>query len=276
MMRPLYRNGRSGKFRVWPLVLFACFFAFYYLSNQETVPITGRSQLVDMSREQEVALGLQSFREVLSKSRIVSKGPEVEFVRSVASKLIPVVQEVKFDWDFRVIESFQANAFALPGGKVAVYTGILPIVKNEDGLATVLGHEIAHAVARHGAERMAQQKLGQWASLAVSMSVGEMEPGTRRLVHAAFGLGSQFGVMLPFSRKHESEADKMGLIYLARACFDPREAPKVWERMAGHSSGAQPMEFMSTHPSPSTRIAQFKAWMPEALEIRKQHCEVSS
>ena len=152
-----------------------------------------------------------------------------------------------------------------------VYTGILPIVENDDGLATVLGHEISHAVARHGAERMAHEKLAQFAGMAVAMSMQDMEPGTQRMVYGAFGLGSRFGILLPFSREHESEADYMGLIYLARACFNPEEAPKVWERMAKHG-GSRPLEFLSTHPAPETRIQQFKRWMPEALVVRKKYC----
>ncbi len=276
-MQPLYRNRRTGKLRLWPLLLFGAFFAYYYFSHQEVVPITGRSQLVDITKEQEVALGLQSFKQVLSQADVLTSGPEVDLVNSVARRLIPVVKEADFDWDFRVIRSDQANAFALPGGKVAVYTGILPIVQNEDGLAAVLGHEIAHAVARHGAERMTQQKLTQWGTMAVSMSVGEMEPGTQRMVLGALGIGSQFGVLLPFSRKHESEADQMGLIYMSRACFNPKEAPKLWARMGAHAEqasggGGRPPEFASTHPAAETRIAQFQEWMPEALAIRAEKC----
>ena len=269
--RPLYKSRRTGKFRIWPILIFGAFFLFYYFSNLDTVPITGRSQLVAITEEQENALGFQSFQKVLSQSDVVTQGPEVDFVMSVARQLIPVVKEADFDWDFKVIRSDQANAFALPGGKVAVYTGILPITKNRDGLAAVLGHEIAHAVARHGAERMAQQKLTQWATMAVSMSVGEMGIGKQRMVLGALGIGSQFGMLLPFSRKHESEADKMGLVYMSRACFNPEEAAPLWVRMGEQSKGGQ-AEFMSTHPAPETRVEQFKEWMPEALKIRAENC----
>lgn len=267
----MVRNQRTGKFRIWPLVVFALFFTFYYLSNQKEVPLTGRTQLVDITREQEAALGLQSFQQVLSQASLVNGGSGFELVQSVAARLVPAVTEANFDWDFRLVESDQANAFALPGGKVVVYTGILPIVSNESGLAVVLGHEMAHAVARHGAERLSQQKLAQWGSMAVSMSVGEMEPSTQRLVLGAFGVGTRFGVLLPFSREHESEADFMGLIFLARACFDPEEAPKVWERMS-KKAGSTPLEFLSTHPSPSTRIQQFQEWMPQAKQIYRESC----
>src|SRR5690606_26436710 len=166
-------------------------------------------------------------------------------------------------WEYSVIRSDQANAFALPGGKVAIYTGILPVAENADGLAVIMGHEVAHAIARHGAERMAQQQLLQWGQLAVGMAAGELDAGTQRMIMGAFGLGAQYGAILPFSRKHESEADYIGLLYVARACFDPREAPKLWQRMAKAASGSgQPAEFMSTHPSPDTRIRQFEEWMP--------------
>jgi predicted Zn-dependent protease len=135
-----------------------------------------------------------------------------------------------------------------------------------------MGHEIAHAIARHGAERIAHQKLVQIGSLAANMALGDMDYDTRNMVMGALGVGAQFGVLLPFSREHESEADYMGLIYLARACFDPAEAPRLWERMGEASTGRTPAEFMSTHPSHETRIRQFNEWMPEALEIRRQKC----
>ena len=160
---------------------------------------------------------------------------------------------------------------ALPGGKVAVYTGILPIVENVDGLSAVMGHEIAHAIARHGAERMAHQKLVQYGSMAAGMALGSMDVSTQKMVMSALGIGAQYGVLLPFSRKHESEADYMGLIYSARACFDPREAPEIWVRMGEHSKG-QPSEFMSTHPSHETRIRQLNEWMPDALKEREKYC----
>ncbi len=264
-------SGRRRGLRLWPLVLFGLFAIYYYFSHQEEVPITGRSQLVDLSREQEMALGLQSYAEILNQSAVVPGGEIVDTVREIGRRIAAVTEDPGFEWEFNVIESPQANAFALPGGKVAVYTGLLPVAQNADGLAVVMGHEIAHAIARHGAERIAHQKLTQYGTLAVGMAVGDMEVGQQRLILAALGLGAQFGVLLPFSREHESEADYIGLIYLAKACFNPQEAPALWERMAA-ASGGGPAEFMSTHPSPETRIQQFQRWMPEALEIRAQHC----
>lgn len=265
-------NRRGGALRLLPIVLFGLYLTYYYFSNQEEVSLTGRSQLVDITREQESALGLQTYQQVLSESKVLRSGQAVDIVRKIGHRLAEVIEDDPgFDWEFNVIDSKQANAFALPGGKVAVYTGILPIVDNVNGLSAVMGHEIAHAVARHGAERMAHQKLVQYGSMAASMALGSMDVGTQRMIMGALGMGAQYGVLLPFSRKHESEADFMGLIYLARACYDPREAPKIWERMAEHSK-RQPQEFMSTHPSHETRIRQLNEWMPDALAIREKHC----
>lgn len=266
-------SSRSRRRIRWaPLLLFGAYLIYYYFSHQEEVPITGRTQLVDLSREQEAALGASSYRQILGKERVISQGAEVDQVRRIGARIAAVSDDPGFSWEFNVVRSPQANAFALPGGKVAVYTGLLPVTKSEDGLAVVMGHEIAHAIARHGAERMAQQKLTNLGKLSVGMAVREMDTKTQLAVMGALGVGAKFGVLLPFSRKHESEADYMGLIYLAKACYDPREAPKVWLRMGKASSGRKTREFMSTHPSHETRIAQFKKWMPEALQVRKTHC----
>jgi len=277
MRRGAYRHGRQGSrrggaLRLLPIVLFGLYLAYYYFSNQEEVSMTGRSQLIDITHEQEMALGLQSYQQILSEQNVLRSGQSVDLVREIGFRLAKVIDDDPgFEWEFNVIDSEQANAFALPGGKVAIYTGILPIVENVNGLSAVMGHEIAHAIARHGAERMAHQKLVQYGSMAAGMALGSMDIGTQRMVMGALGMGAQYGVLLPFSRKHESEADYMGLIYTARACFDPREAPLIWERMAEHSQG-QPSEFMSTHPSHETRIRQLNEWMPEALAIREKYC----
>ncbi len=264
---------RGGRFRLLPVILFAAYGLYYYFSNQQEVAVTGRTQIVDMSREQEASLGLQSYRQILAREQVIRSGEEVTAIRSIGQRIerAAAPDDPGFDWEYNLIQSDQANAFALPGGKVAVYTGILPIAANVDGLAVIMGHEIAHAIARHGAERMAYQKLTQLGTLAAGMSVSGMEPAQQQMVMAALGAGAKFGVLLPFSREHESEADYIGLIYLARACFDPREAPKLWQRM-GQNAGQAPPEFMSTHPSSNTRVRQFEQWMPEALEIYQQNC----
>lgn len=268
----MHSQTQRRRFHVLPLVLFAVFGAVYYFSNQEVVPMTGRKQFVDMSVEQEQALGLQSYAAVLSQEDVITRGPEADQVRSVGARIAKVVEGPGFDWEFNTIRSPQINAFCLPGGKVAVYSGILPVAQTENGLAVVMGHEIAHAIARHGAERMAQSRLFQMGQLAVGMSVRDMDEGTRRGVLGAFGLGAQYGLLLPFSREHESEADHIGLLLTARACFDPTEAPKFWSRMqAAHRSG-NPPEFLSTHPNPERRIDQLNSWMEEALRERAKYC----
>jgi len=257
----------SGRMRLIPILLFGLYFVYYYFGHQERVPMTGRKQLVDMSREQEARLGFQSFQEILRTERIVRTGPLADKIREVGQKIAKVSEDPGFQWEYALIDSPEVNAFCLPGGKVAVYTGILPIAANDSGLAAIMGHEIAHAIARHGAERMAQQKLLQIGTLAAGVAVSDMDRRQQQAIMGALGIGGQFGIMLPFSRSHESEADYMGLMYAAKACYDPREAPKLWERMARNSKG-QPAEFMSTHPAHQTRIRDLTKWMPEALEAR--------
>jgi metalloendopeptidase OMA1, mitochondrial len=266
---------QRGGMRLWPLLLFGVFFLYYKFSHTQTAPITGRSQMIDISRDQEMALGLESYQQILGQEQVVQSGEAVDAVRAIGEKLRVASKEYDpgFQWEYNLLASDQANAFALPGGKVAVYTGLLPIAKNADGLAVVMGHEIAHALLRHGAERMAQQKLAQFGQLAVGMSVGNMDTGTQTMIMGALGVGSQYGIMLPFARSHESEADHVGLLLMARACFDPREAPTLWQRMGdANANKNQPAEFMSTHPSHETRIKQMEAWMPEALAERSKYC----
>jgi metalloendopeptidase OMA1, mitochondrial len=266
---------RRGGMRLWPLLLFGAFFLYYKFSHTETAPITGRSQMIDISRDQEMALGLESYQQILGQEQVVQSGEAVDAVRAIGNQLRIASKDYDpgFAWEYNLLASDQANAFALPGGKVAVYTGLLPVAQNANGLAVVMGHEIAHALLRHGAERMAHQKLSQFGQMAVGMSIGSMDVGTQTMIMGALGVGSQYGIMLPFARDHESEADRVGLLIMARACFDPREAPKLWERMGSVTAGRkQPAEFMSTHPSHDTRIRQFEQWMPEALAERQKYC----
>lgn len=270
------RQKKSGFSVRWlPILLFAGYFAYYYFSNQEVVPVTGRKQLVDMDRQEEMTLGLQSWQQIKQSSKIIEDSQNADVIKAVGERIAKAAatEDPGFEWEFNLIDSDQINAFCLPGGKVAFYSGILPVAKNVDGVAAIMGHEVAHAIARHGAERMAYQKLMQFGTMAASMAIGSMDVSTQRAVMGAMGVGSQYGVLLPFSRKHETEADYIGLMYVAKACFDPREAPKLWERMADASGGESPAEFSSTHPTPETRIEQFKEWMPEALEVRRQYCE---
>ncbi len=273
----MYRR-RKGRFHWSVLFIFALFAIGYFFMNREAAPITGRMRMIDMDPRQEAQLGLESFSQILRQSKLVKTGKEVETINKIGKKIIAsaetYIPEVKkYPWVFKLIESDQANAFALPGGYVAVYTGLLPIAQNQNGLATILGHEIAHAILRHGAERMSQGKLAQWGQIAVGIAAGEMDYQAQRQIMALYGAAAQYGVILPFSRQHESEADYVGLKLLARACYDPREAPLLWERMGKNSQKSTPREFMSTHPGHETRIQNFKKWMPEALQIYQQYCQ---
>ena len=265
---------RRGGFRWQIMLLFAVGAAIYYFMNQETVPLTGRKQLRTMEPAQEMQLGLQSYQQILGDSQVVSPNePVVQAVRQIGERLkrAAAPEDPGFEWAFNVIDSDQANAFALPGGYTAIYTGLIPIAENENGIAVIMGHEIGHALAHHGAERMAQQNMQRIVGAGVSLGAGGMDLGAQQAVMGVFGGISQYGYALPFSRKHETEADYIGLILVARACYDPREAPRPWERM-GANGGATPPEFQSTHPAPETRVSDFNKWMPEAIAIYNQNC----
>lgn len=252
----------------FPIFLAALFFGYQYFTSEKFVnPETGRKSHVGMSISQEAALGLQSYQQVLSQAQRVDSGPELDLVKRVATRLAGATGQAgrDFDWQVSLIRDGKVNAFCLPGGKVVVYTGIIPVAQNEAALATVLGHEMAHATSRHGSQRVFEQNLAQTAMSGVAGSLSDMDYEKQRAVMGALGAGAQFGVLMPFSRKHESEADQVGLIYMARAGYDPQESIRFWKRME-QASGSQPMEFLSTHPSHGTRIQQLESWMPKALE----------
>jgi predicted Zn-dependent protease len=236
-------------------------------------PYTGRSQLMMVPASQEMAMGAQAYEQVLHDPKMPqSHDPrEVEPVKRVASRIIEAAKRSKyadtankFEWEVAVIKDDKTmNAFALPGGKIAVYTGIFPMAKNEAGLAAILGHEVTHALARHGGERMSQGIAAQIGVAA--LSIGAASQGfDPQIAQLAGGALANYGFILPYSRKHESEADYIGLLLAADAGYDPHEAVRVWERMEQMSKG-QPPEFLSTHPSHGTRIKQLESWMPEAL-----------
>jgi predicted Zn-dependent protease len=273
--------------RWWILLVFGGYLAYYYFSHQQEASFTGRKQMVDTSFSEEVQLGLQSYQQVLAESDVVTEGELPGQVREIARRLVeagPRVEEYlaktknvpkttpwnEFEWEVNVLASDQVNAFCLPGGKIAVYTGIIPVAQNADALAAVMGHEIAHALLRHGAERMAQQKLVQLGTMAAGVSLGNMDPRQQQMVMAAIGAGTKFGVLLPFSRDHESEADYIGILLAGAACFDPRESVGLWQRMGEASGGAAPPEFMSSHPSHATRIQQLQGWMDEAMAMSRE------
>jgi len=251
-----------------PIALAALFLVYQYCSSEKFVnPETGRVSHVGMSTEQEAALGLQSYQQVLAQARTINSGPEADSVRRVTGRLAAATGKAggDFDWKVSLISNGQQNAFCLPGGKVVVYSGIIPVTATEAGLATVLGHEMAHATSRHGAQRVLQQNLTQTAMSGIAMSLSDMDYDQQRAIMGALGAGAQYGVLMPFSRKHESEADEVGLMYMARAGYDPQESLRFWQRME-QGNQQQPPEFLSTHPSHGTRIAQLQALMPKALE----------
>ena len=233
----------------------------------QTVPITGRSQLLLLSEADEVRMGLQSYQEVLRKAKLSTDPALNEKVGRVGTRIAEATGRKDLQWEFKVIEGQQANAFALPGGKVAVYTGILPITRDDAGLAAVLGHEVAHAIARHGAERLSQDMLVQVGLAATMTALSNRDPKTVQSVGALLGAGASVGLLLPWGRSQESEADHLGLIYMAKAGYDPHAARDVWVRMAEASKGSgKPPEFLSTHPSEATRIKQIDGWLPEAMQ----------
>ena len=232
----------------------------------QTVPITGRSQLQILPESEEMRMGVQSYADILKKSRVSTDPALNELVPRVGSRIAAATGRGDYQWEYKVIEDKQANAFALPGGKVAVYTGILPITRDDAGLAAVLGHEVSHVIARHGGERVSQQLVVQMGLAGTMAAFSRRDPKTVQAVGALLGAGASVGLLLPWGRSQESEADHLGLIYMAKAGYDPHGARDLWVRMAEASKGqARPPEFLSTHPSEATRIRQIEAWMPEAM-----------
>jgi metalloendopeptidase OMA1, mitochondrial len=229
----------------------------------QTVPITGRSQILLLSPQDEARMGTEAFQEILKKAKVSSDPALNRLVTRVGSRIAAVTGQSDLPWEYQVIEDAQANAFALPGGKIAVYTGILPITRDEAGLAAVLGHEVAHVIARHSGERVSQAMLAQGLASLVVGGVLRTDPQTTRVVSGLFAQG----LLLPWGRSQESEADHLGLIYMAKAGYHPSAARDLWIRMAEATRGQpRPPEFLSTHPSSETRVRQIDAWLPEAMQ----------
>jgi len=246
-----------------------------------TVPVTGRKQLSLISNSELLPMSYDNYKGVLDSAKVSGNKAQAEMVKTVGVKIQKAVEDFMaqqnasdhlagYDWEFNLIDEDIANAWCMPGGKVAFYTGIMPICKDETGVAVVMGHEVAHAIANHGAERMSQGLMQQMGGVALDVATANQPGETRALFSTAYGVASNYGAMLPFSRLHESEADKMGLIFMAMAGYDPGEAPKFWERMAENSGGAAPPEFMSTHPSHDTRIRELNEQIPNALKYYKK------
>jgi predicted Zn-dependent protease len=239
------------------------------LTGCTTVPVTGRKSLSLISAEQEMALGLSSFQE-MKKSAPISKDPKLnELVTRVGRQIANVASNdmPNAQWEFVVFDSKEANAFCLPGGKVGVYSGILPITKDDAGLATVIGHEVAHAVARHGGERISEAMLMQTGGQVLGATLSSVDPAWQQAAMLAYGVGTKVGRELPHSRAQESEADRIGLIYMARAGYDPRAAVGFWQRFSEYNKGQgadSVPAFLRTHPLDAIRIKDLQRWMPEA------------
>ncbi|MBT6717279.1 MAG: M48 family metallopeptidase [Nitrospina sp.] len=227
-----------------------------------TTPVSNRSAFILIPESQEISLGKQSYNQILKKEKESEDAQLNQVVRRVAQRIIAVSDMPKLDWEVKLIESDQKNAFALPGGKIAIYTGILSVAKNEAGLATVMSHEIAHVIARHGAQRMSQQMILQLGMIGAGLS---MKNNTQRnIVLSALGVGVLYGFTLPFSRSHESEADQIGLIYMAKAGYDPNEALNFWQRFSQVKGGKGPPEWASTHPADATRMQGLRSYLSRA------------
>lgn len=237
-----------------------------------TVPHTGRSRFLLVDEATEMQMGTDGYTEILETSNLSDDQAEVKRVREIGERIAAVTDRDDFDWEFNVIEADTiANAFCLPGGKVAVYTGILELAENDNELATVMAHEIAHAIARHGAERMTQMLTVQLGGIALSEALKNESQTTYELAAIAYGVSTGLLYILPYSRTHESEADYMGLIFMAEAGYDPRASVDFWKKMQARHGGAEPPQFLSTHPNSATRIEDLEGWMPEALEIYEKN-----
>ncbi len=262
---------------------FLILISFFCLSCS-SVPITGRKQVSFIPESTMLNMSFQQYQEFVKTNALSKNQEESNMVKKVGKRIQGAVEqyfaqnnmshELKdYAWEFNLVESNDVNAWAMPGGKVVVYTGILPVTKDENGLAVVMGHEVAHAVAKHGNERMSQELMTQMGETAVSVALSGKSDMTKQVVSAAYGYGSQYGILLPYSRLHESEADYLGLIFMAMAGYDPHHAVDFWQRMADTKNGETVPEFMSTHPSDDTRIRKIREKIPEAMQYYKKPME---
>lgn len=262
--------------------VFAGFVIAMVLVACAKVPLTNRKQMNLLPESQLIAMSLTSYNEFLSQNPpVAASDADSRMVKNIGTRISSSVNtymgqngfgdRIKgFKWDFNLVDSKEVNAWCMPGGKVVVYSGLLPVTKDEAGLAFVMGHEIAHAVARHGNERMSQMLMAQAGGIALDVALANKPAETKALFMTAYGVGSQVGVMLPFSRMHETEADKLGMIFMAMAGYDPSEAPKVWERMIAINKGPKPPEILSTHPGDKTRIEALRKYVPAAMKYYKK------
>jgi predicted Zn-dependent protease len=259
----------------------AAFALFVFLFSCSRVPITNRKQVHLLSASDINSMAISQYQQTLQQSKLVTGTPDAQLVEKVGKNISNAAVELMkqlnqshriagFQWEYHLLESKEVNAWCLPGGKIAVYTGLLPITKDEAGLAVVMGHEVGHALAEHGNERMSQALIAEMGGMALDVALSEQPQQTRDLYGQAYGLGAHYGALLPFSRAQETEADKIGLVLMAVAGYDLNAAVSLWERMKQKSAGQAPPEFMSTHPSDQRRIDDIKAFMPEAMKYVKK------
>ena len=246
------------------------------LASCTQVPITGRSQFLLVDAGEVNKLSFDAYTEFMTKNTVSTNAEQTAMVKRVGQRIAKAVETfcareecaerlTGFQWEFNLIESKEVNAWCMPGGKVVIYTGILSVTKTETGLAVVMGHEVAHAFAHHGAERMTQNLATQYGLSIIDGALEGQTESMRKIINVVAGTGAQVGILLPFSRAHEREADRLGVMFMAMAGYDPSEAPKLWQRMAELSKGSQPLEFLSTHPSHETRIQDLNGWVKDAM-----------
>lgn len=244
-----------------------------------TNPFTGKQTLALVPNSQILPMAFQQYDQFLSENKVISNTANAKMVTNVGQKIAAAAERylnangyagylTDYRWEYHLVDSKEVNAWCMPGGKIVVYSGILPITKDEAGLAAVMGHEVAHALANHGQQRMSADQLQQLGAVGVGVATANSK--NANIFNTAYGLGSNLGVMLPFSRSHETEADHIGLVLMAIAGYDPAVSAELWQRMQAQENGNTPPEFLSTHPSSATRIQNIQAWVPEAkAEARK-------
>jgi len=257
-------------------------FTVLTLVGCKTNPFTGKQNLNFVSNSQLFPMAFQEYDQFLSENKVITGSSEANMIKNVGQKIVTASERYlnangyqgylnDFAWEFNLVKDDAVNAWAMPGGKVVFYTGILPIAKDETGIAVVMAHEVAHALADHGAQRMSAAQLQQLGAVAGGIALSGKSQQTQQIFAQAYGLGTQVGVMLPFSRSHETEADRIGLTLMAIAGYNPDEAADLWRRMAAQANSQAPPEFLSTHPATSTRIANLTAWAPEAKAEAKKY-----
>jgi predicted Zn-dependent protease len=266
--------NRIQKFNTVAIIAFVSL-----LSSCSEVPFTGRKQLNLVPDSIMNSMSFQSYSEFISQNKPSTNAEQTQMVKRVGQRISQAVEKYSaqekmslkgYSWEFNLIEDPSVNAWAMSGGKVVVYTGLLPVVQDEAGLAVVMGHEIAHAIAKHGSERMSQGLIVQMGGMALSKALETKPAQTRDLFMKSYGIGTEVGVTLPFSRTHETEADRLGLIFMAMAGYNPNVAVEFWQRMAAAKKGATTIELLSTHPADETRIRNIKTFIPQAMRYYDQ------